>query len=267
MQANARSAGTALITGASSGIGAAYARQLAARGYDLILVARRVERLDSLAAELTAGCGVRAEVLQADLVEPAGVQRVEARITSAGAVRKLPMLLVNNAGFGTAGHFAEITPDRQMEMIALHVSAPVRLCRAVLPSMSALGRGAIINVASMAAFIPLPGSVAYCATKAFLVSFSEALQIELKDTGVHVQALCPGLTRTEFHGQPEMAGYAPRPVPGFLWSTPESVVAASLKAMGRGGVICVPGAMNRAIVMLARLGLVSLAVRHFVRLS
>lgn len=274
MQANTRNPGTALITGASSGIGAAYARQLAARGYDLVLVARRLERLESLAAELAAGYGVRAEALQADLADPAGLQRVEARIASLGAVQESalyvgepPLLVVNNAGFGTAGHFADISPDRQTEMIALHVTAPVRICRAVLPSMIALGQGAIINVASMAAFVPLPGSVIYCATKASLVSFSEALQIELKGTGIRVQALCPGLTRTEFHGQREMVGYAPRPVPRFLWSTPESVVTASLKALGRGGVICVPGPMNRAIVTLARLGLVSLAVRHFVPAS
>lgn len=267
MQANTRNPGTALITGASSGIGAAYARQLAARGYDLVLVARRLERLESLAAELAAGYGVRAEALQADLADPTGLQRVEERIASLGAVGEPPLLVVNNAGFGTAGHFADISPDRQTEMIALHVTAPVRICRAVLPSMIALGQGTIINVASMAAFIPLPGSVTYCATKASLVSFSEALQIELTGTGIRVQALCPGLTRTEFHGQREMAGYASRPVPRFLWSTPESVVTASLKALGRGGVICVPGPMNRIVVTLARVGLVSLAVRHFVPMS
>jgi short-subunit dehydrogenase len=263
-------AGTALITGASSGIGAEFARQLASRGYDLILVARRLARLEQLGAELAERHAIRTEILAADLVDPVGLGCVEDRIAGLTDLT----LVINNAGFGTAGALVSVPLDRQMQMIALHVTVPVRLCLAALPGMIARSHGAVINVASMAAFIPLPGSTLYGATKAAMVSFSEALQFELRGSGVRVQALCPGLTRTELHTHVEMQGYSivRRPIPSFLWSSPEDVVAASLKSLdsqffGRqepisSHVVCIPSLKNRAIVTLAHLGVVSWLVRR-----
>lgn len=185
---------TALITGASSGIRAAFARILAGHGYDVILVARREARLVALASELEQH-GITAEILVADLASPAGVLRVEARIATTPALT----MLINNAGTGTTGSFAESDPSRQLDMIRLHVIASVRLMHAVLPGMIARGRGWIINVASIGAFVPSASNVSYNATKAFLTSFCIAPNDEVRDAGIRVQALCPGFTLTEFH--------------------------------------------------------------------
>ncbi len=239
---------TALITGASSGIGAAFARQTAARGYDVILVARREERLAALSAELRQRHGVGTEPLAANLADPAGVARVEARIAELGALD----LLVNGAGFGTTGRFTRVDMARQLEMIQLHVVGAVRLSRAALPAMADRGRGAIVNVASMVAFLPLPGNVTYAGTKAFLVAFSRALQEELKGTGVRIQALCPGFTYSEFHDTAEYAHFSRKRIAGVLWMTADDVVASSLKALDRGGGICIPGLVNRLLVTLGQ---------------
>jgi short-subunit dehydrogenase len=268
--------GTALVTGASSGIGAEFARQLAERGYNLILVARRLERLERLSAELAdrydsetvsprrdcaaPGLRIRTEALTADLADPVSLHCLEKRVAGLTDLA----LIVNSAGFGTAGSFASVPPERQMEMIAVHITAPVHLCRAALPGMISRRRGALINVASVAAFIPLPGNVLYCATKAAMVSFSEALQTELKGSGVRVQALCPGFTRTELHDRSGMESY--RSLPGFVWSSPEKVVAESLKSLDGNNTICVPGTVNRAIVGLARIGLIPFLVRMLIHL-
>jgi short-subunit dehydrogenase len=194
---------TALITGASSGIGATFARQLAGKGYDLVLVARRRERLASVANELQKTHSVSVETLVADLANLSDIEKVEKRI------RKLENLstLINNAGFGVSGNFAETDPAKQIDMINVHIVASVRLCRAALPGMIARHHGAIINIASTAAFVPIPGHIMYNATKAYLVFFSEALQAELTATGVHVQALCPGFTHTEFHDTSEFTTF------------------------------------------------------------
>ena len=189
----------ALVTGASSGIGAAFARKLASQGHDLVLVARRQQRLASLADELHEQFCVNVEVLVADLTDAIDVGRVERRIAE---LRPLD-ILVNNAGFGIAGKFAETQVDRHLAMIHVHVLASVRFSRAALPGMLARGQGAIINVSSIGAFMPKPGDVTYCATKAYLNTFSEALQAELRGTGVQIQALCPGFTHTEFLDNPE----------------------------------------------------------------
>jgi short-subunit dehydrogenase len=252
-----RRARTALITGASSGIGAAFARRLAAEDYDLILVARREQRLAALAAELGGRHGVVAQSLAADLTEPAGLEEVEKYVASRDSVD----LLVNSAGFGARGDFAQVDLHRQLEMIQLHVLASVRLARAVLPGMIERDRGGIINVASLSAFITLPGDATYCATKAFLVSFSQALHEELRETGVRVQALCPGFTRTEFHGVEQLPESDLARIPAVLWSPADEVVAASLRALPRGPVVCVPGWKNRVIVALARLGVVRVLMR------
>lgn len=184
---------TALVTGASSGIGAVYARYLARMGFDLVLVARREARLLALADELMQKYNVRAEVLVADLANVDDIATLEAHI----AVMDELCFLVNNAGFGLPGTFADNDISGSDAMIHVHVNASVRLTRAALPVMLARGRGAIVNVASLAAFYPVSGSATYAATKAYLKVFTEALHQELIGTGVRVQALCPGFTRTE----------------------------------------------------------------------
>jgi short-subunit dehydrogenase/N-acetylglutamate synthase-like GNAT family acetyltransferase len=240
---------TALITGASSGIGAVFARRLAAEGYNLFLVARREARLAALTVELQERHPITVEILVADLSNPSDVKRVERRITE---FEDLDML-INNAGFGTTGRFAEVDLAKHVDMIHVHVSASVRLCRAALPDMVARRRGVIINVSSLVAFVPMPGSVTYCATKAYLNIFSEALQIELGGTGVRVQALCPGFTYTEFHDTPEYGEHARSRIPKPFWMSAEEVVAQSLSALNRSQVIFVPGFMNRLLAAMIRL--------------
>lgn len=255
---NVQNASTALITGASSGIGAAFARALAARQYDLVLVARREERLISLASELQQRFHVRAEVMVADLSNPEGMERVEKRLTS---IKTLD-ILVNNAGFGIPGKFIEIPLEQQLGMIQVHVFASVRLSHAALPRMIARRHGAIINVASLGAFIPKPEDATYCATKAYLKTFSQALQAELRGTGVQVQALCPGFTRTEFHDQPVYEQrHVKASIPKALWMSADDVVAESLAALARGRVVCVPGFKNRFIITCAQLGLTDFLLR------
>ena len=238
---------TALITGASSGIGAAFARALAARGYDLVLVARREERLAALAAELQGRHAIDAEVLVVDLSQPADVERVVQRVAGLETLE----MLINNAGFGTIGRFFKVDLAKSLDMIHVHVIASVRFCRAALPGMIARDRGAIINVASVAAFSPLVGNAMYSATKRFLVTFSQSLQMELAGTGVKVQALCPGFTHTGFHDTPEYERFRRTLIPGFMWMSAEDVVTGSLKALRRGRVVYVPGFKNRLLVALA----------------
>lgn len=251
----------ALITGASSGIGAAFARELAVRGHDLVLVARRREPLQALADDLQAQHSVSIEVLSADLADEIGVARVEGRIAEIKALG----MLVNNAGFGVEGKFVEVDFDRLLDMIHVHVLASVRLCRAALPGMIAQGSGGIINVASLAAFLSIPGALTYNATKAYLVNFSRGLQLELAGTGVDVQALCPGFTVTGFHTPPGVVSIGNFQVPRWMWMEAERVVAASLKALGRGKAICVPGLKNRLLLALMRSPIVSLLLRKLVR--
>ncbi len=246
----------ALITGASSGIGAEFARQLAAQGYDLVLVARRAERLQTLAAELQERHGVRAESLIADLRIPGDVDRVAARLSESNDIA----LLVNNAGFGIPHSFRRGDPGRQVEMVQVHVTAPVRLMRAVLPGMIERHRGAIINVSSVAAFVPVVAHPTYAATKAFLSAFSESLAAESRSKGIRVQALCPGLVHTELHNDPEHAATRSG-IPSWLWLSAEDVVADSLAALARDEVICIPDVRYKFIALGARLGLVSFAWR------
>lgn len=239
---------TALITGASSGIGEEFARQLAGHGWDLILVARRQDRLEQLAGELQAGNGIRATALPADLNDEAGVARVEACIASTEDLA----LLVNNAGFGLTGSFYKSDITRQVDMIRVHVVAAVRLARAAAAGMARRGQGAIVNVASIAAFVPLPGSVTYGATKAYLVQFSESLQMELRGTSVRVQALCPGFTYSGFHDTQEMGHFRRSSLPKILWMPAGPVVAASLRGLERGRVLVIPGPVNQLIALAAR---------------
>jgi short-subunit dehydrogenase len=234
----------ALVTGASSGIGAAFARRLAADGYDLTLVARSRESLGALAAQAGERHAVEIEVLPADLTRPEDLTRVEARLGQEPGFD----LLVNNAGFGTAGPFADIDIEQETQEIRLNVVAVVRLAHAALGPMRARGRGAIVNVSSLAGLAPYPYTATYGATKAFVNSFSEALAEELRGTGVRVQALMPGFTRTEFQ---QRAGIDPETVPSFAWLEPETVVDASLAALARGDVVCIPGLGYRALAGVA----------------
>jgi hypothetical protein len=250
---------TALITGASSGIGAAFARRLAALGYDLVLVARRGDRLEALAAELRQAGSVQVEVLPADLTQETDLRRVEARIADLPAL----YLLINNAGIGAEGRFHEADIGPQLAMIDLHVLASVRLARAALPGMVGRGRGGIINVASLAGFMALPGNVTYCATKGYLITFSKALALELARTGVRVQALCPGFTHTEFHA--DLRKFDKSKTPGILWMTADAVVEASLTGLARGQVVCIPGLGNRLLGLLGSSPLVPLAAPLFLR--
>ena len=246
--------GTAWVTGASSGIGEAFTRCLAARGHDLVLVARRGERLAALAAELRERHAVSVETLVADLAAPADIERIEKRI---GADDRLE-LLINNAGFGTTGHFVDNPVARHVEMVTVHVVAPVRLCHAALVGMIARGRGAVVNVASISAFLPFANNVTYAATKRYLVTFTEALHHELKGTGVRVQALCPGFTYTEFHDTEEFASFDRGTVPGPFWMSAEKVAAASLDALRRDRPVFIPGFRNRMLVFLFRSKLTAL---------
>jgi short-subunit dehydrogenase len=221
----------ALITGASSGIGEVFARKLAARGYDLIVVARREDRLRILAAGLT----TRVDVLIADLAEEEGIAAVERAVRECAPLR----LLVNNAGFGTLGRFWEIDVAGQARMHRVHVMATMRLTHAALGQMVPRARGAVISVSSVAAFGQSPGNVSYCATKAWINSFTEGLDMELRNakSPVKVQALCPGFTVSEFH---DTLGMNKRLIPRFLWLRADDVVEASLRALERGEVIVIP---------------------------
>ena len=233
----------ALVTGASTGLGAVFATALACQQYDLTIVARNRERLEALAERLRQNHGIAVEVVVADLTQGAALRTVEERVAQDQALE----LLVNNAGFGTTGPFATLDPDREEAEILLNVMALVRLTRAALPGMIARDRGAIINVSSMAAFVPGPYDATYGATKAFVNSFTEALHEELRGTRVRVQALCPGFTHTEFQ---QRAGIDVSAIPAYVWMTPEAVVEASLAALRRGQIVCVPGLMNRLLALL-----------------
>jgi uncharacterized protein len=240
--------GQALITGASSGIGEVYARRLAAAGFDLILVARREERLQDLAEELTNAHPISAAVLVADLAVDDDISRVAEHIEYATDL----VLLINNAGFGTRGNFIEADVNRQLDMIRVHDLAAVALARAALPGLVERGAGAVINVSSVSAFFPSPGGATYSASKVFLNNFSEALQSELTGTEVRVQALCPGFFYSEFHDTPDYEGFTRDQIPDVLWMTAEQVVDESLAALAGNKVIVVPGRQYRAIVKAAQ---------------
>lgn len=235
----------ALITGASSGFGEAFARELARRRHNLVLVARRRDRLERLAAEISEGDGVGAEVLAADLSQDADVSRVEERLR-AGDID----LLINNAGFGTAGEFAHLPLERELEEVDLNVRALVRLTHAALGPMIARRRGGIINVASMAGFQPIPNMAIYAATKAFVLHFSEAVHEEVKRHGVVVTALCPGPVRTEFQ---QVAGVDESRAPSFVWVSVDTVVSTALAALASRRAIAVPGLFSRLGVLTVRL--------------
>ena len=238
---------SALVTGASSGIGAALTRRLAASGHDVVVVARDGGRLERLAADLKQAHDGRVEVLAADLADPAELARVAARIGEGDPLD----IVVNNAGFGAYGRFDQLPLGGQTGQVQLNVLALVVLSHAALAVMAARGSGGLLNVSSTAGFQPGPGSATYSATKAFVTSFTEALHEEMRTVGVRVTALCPGFTRTEFH---QRADVDVRRLPAFVWADADQVAATGLAALARNQAVCVPGALNRLTGAATRFG-------------
>ena len=237
----------ALVTGASSGIGATFAERLAQDGYDLVIVARRRDRLESLAEQLQAKHSVSVEVMVANLSQPNEIQIVEKRLAEDSALE----LLVNNAGFGGYMPFVGLDPATAEELINLKVLAVTRLTRAALPGMIARRHGFVINVSSRLAFSgsmgssQLPKRAVYAGANAFITTFTQLLQGELEGSGVQVQALCPGVVATEFH---EQVGIDPNRYPAAIVMKPEDVVQASLAGLKLGEVICVPAMEDPSVL-------------------
>jgi uncharacterized protein len=234
---------TALVTGPTAGIGRSFATILAARGYDLVLVARNKQRLDELAAELRQAQGVDVEVLPADLADRTELATVEARVADGG--RPID-LLVNNAGFGHKHRFSENTVDEEQEMLDVLVTAVLRLTHAAVRPMAARGSGAIINVSSVAGFLKRG---TYGAAKAYVTSFSEWLDATYRDQGVRAMALCPGFVRTEFHAR---MGVSRDSAPSWMWLDADRVVRDALDDLDRGRSVSIPSKRYKALTGLAR---------------
>ncbi|HVC70952.1 MAG TPA: SDR family oxidoreductase [Acidimicrobiales bacterium] len=244
----------ALVTGASSGLGDHFARALAASGHDLVLVARTGPALEKLAGELEQSDGAKCEVIAADLADAAQLATVAARIANGAAVDTV----INNAGFGHYGAFRDLPLGGEIGQVQVNVTALVTLSHAALGVMVPRRRGKLLNVSSIGAFAPAPGGATYSATKAFVLSFTEALHDEVAKNGVHVTALCPGFTRTDFQ---QRAGVKTSGVPNAAWSDAPTVVAAGLAALDRNTAVCVPGLLNKFVAVSPRLGPRSLTRR------
>lgn len=238
--------GSAMVTGASSGIGEAFARLLAQEGVDLVLVARRGELLERLAGELESAHDVTVEVLALDLTDESQVAVAEKRLTDPGRPVEL---LVNNAGSSGSGYFAELPAERELHTAVLNAVVPLRLSRACLPGMIARGAGGIVNVSSLVAVLPKPRSATYAASKAFLSSLSETLAMEVARHGVHVTTVHTGLTRSGFH---EAAGVPTDALPSMKWLTAEQVARAGMDAVAAGQSSTVPGLAYRIRLPLLR---------------
>ncbi|TAN08953.1 MAG: SDR family oxidoreductase [Rhodanobacteraceae bacterium] len=237
----------ALVTGASSGIGAEFARQLAARGTDLVLTARRAERLRALATELGERHHVKVDVSVEDLADPGAPARIA---TAAAASGRAIDILINNAGYGVPGRYDKVDWATHARFMQVLVTAPLALCHLLLPAMHEHGYGRIINVASLAGLVPAtPGNTLYGPAKAFWVRTSQALALENRALGIHVCALCPGFTHSEFHEVSHARGLVSK-LPAWMWSDADAVVRQGLDAVERGRVVCVPGRVNRAIKVL-----------------
>ena len=231
----------AAITGASSGFGEVYVRRLARLGYRLLMHGRNEERLRKLAAEIGKQHGVEVRIVIADLALDSGIDSLVGELRRLDGLR----LLINNAGYGDPGLIQERTVESMLAMLRVHNEAVVRLTHAAVPLLIATGSAAVVNVSSVAAWLPGRGNVMYYATKAFLNAFSRSLAADLKDTGVVVQALCPGLTHTGFHDEGKPAYLDKSRTPRWMWMKAGAVVDISLRRLGRGRVLVIPGLHNR----------------------
>ena len=241
----------ALVTGASAGIGAAFARILASHGYDLALTARRADRLDVLAEEVRLRYGVETLTLAADLADPEAPGQILDQLAAHG---RTVDALVNNAGYGLPGVYAETQWSEQADFIQVMLTAPCELAHKVLPGMMDRRFGRIVNVASLAGLIPgAAGHTLYAASKAFLVRFSQSLHLEAAPENVHVSALCPGFTFTEFHDVNGTRAQVSSATPPWLWLGADEVAAAGYEAVEANRPVCVPGAPNKAIAALVKM--------------
>ena len=238
---NYKNPGKAFITGASAGIGRSFAKKLAQYGFDLVLLARRKDRLQAMADELKLEYNIECEIIQADLADLNVIIKVADQISQ---IKNLD-ILVNCAGFATVGNFADVPIEKSMRMKNVHITATMQFTHAALQTMLKRNRGAIINVSSTGAFALTPGNVVYDATKSFLVTFSENLWLEVEHTGIRIQALCPGFTRTEFHEVGDLVNFNRSSVPNSLWMTSDEVVTKSLRALEKKELIFIPGWKNR----------------------
>ncbi|MEU4499169.1 SDR family oxidoreductase [Streptomyces sp. NPDC023998] len=235
---------TALITGATAGIGAAFARRLAAEGHNLVLVARDTKRLQEQATELHDRHGIEAEVLTADLAQDDGIEAVERRL----ADRKNAVdLLVNNAGFGNKGRFLEVSMADELTMLKVHCEAVLRLTSAASGAMRERGRGGVVNVASVAAFVPRG---TYGASKAWVVQFTQGAARDLAGSGVRLMALCPGFVRTEFH---QRAGMGTDNIPGWMWLDADKLVSTALSDLARGKTLSIPDPRYKVLMGVVKL--------------
>jgi short-subunit dehydrogenase len=235
---------TALITGSTAGLGAAFARRLAALGHNLVLVARDTERLRTQATELHDRHGIEAEVLTADLATDEGIEAVATRLSD----RRHPVdLLVNNAGFGNKGRYLEVPVADELRMLKVHCEAVLRLTTAAVAGMKERGRGGVINVASVAAFVPRG---TYGASKAWVVQFTQGAARDVAAHGVRMMALCPGFVRTEFH---ERAGMGTDNIPGWMWLDADKVVTAALADLSRGRTVSIPDPRYKTLMGLTKL--------------
>jgi len=240
----------ALVTGASAGIGAAFARELAARGVSLVLTARRLDKLQALAEEITQKHGVRAECIAADLAKPHAPEQLCADIAQRGIAIDA---LVNNAGYGVTGHYPKQPWPVHAEFLQVMVTAPCELAYRLLPAMQERGYGRIVNIASLAGLIPgSAGHTLYAASKAFLIKFSQSLALENAGRGVNVCAVCPGFTYSEFHDVTGTRGVVSK-MPKWMWLTAEEVARQGLDAAERGEIVYVTGKVNRAIKSLLKI--------------
>ena len=241
----------ALITGASAGIGAAFARILASHGYDVALTARRADRLEALAAEIRLRFGVEAYAIPADLADPTGVDAVLAGVEAQGRVVDV---LVNNAGYGLPGTYATTSWADQGKFLQVMLTSVCELAHKVLPGMIERRFGRIVNVASLAGLVPgAAGHTLYAATKGFLVKFSQSLHLENLSTGVHVSALCPGFTYSEFHDVNGTRAQVSQSLPAWLWLGADEVAASGYEAVEANRPVCVPGAPNKTIAAIAKI--------------
>lgn len=232
---------TALVTGASSGIGADIARELAGRGHGVTLVARRETELKTLADELSSAHGVRAEVVPCDLADAGARAELMAEVERRGLTVDV---LVNNAGWSTSGPVARSDVDAELKMLRVDVEAVVDLCSRVVPGLVERGRGAVLNVASTAAFQPIPGQAGYGASKAFVLSYTDALRAELKGTGVTATTLCPGPVETGFGEAAGISDDDAKALPAFMWVTAAAVARAGVAGLDRGRAVVIPGPAN-----------------------